>query len=72
MPMRGELKPVAVRSGARTSAAQRGWSVFIAIARHQDLQSILAFCTIGFLLTMNLVLRFPDFGAAMAELALFP
>jgi len=35
-------------------------------------QAVVAFCAIGLLLTVNMVLRFPDFGATVAALAIFP
>jgi len=38
----------------------------------RDLHAIFYFCTIGFLVTMNVVVRFPDFGQMLAELAIFP
>jgi hypothetical protein len=72
MPMRGELPPVAARSYTRVSARETAWSRFIAVLSNSDLQAVVAFCTIGFLLTINAVLFFPDFGATFAQLALFP
>jgi hypothetical protein len=35
-------------------------------------QTIAAFCTIGYLIAMNEVIRFPDFGGMIAALATFP
>ena len=32
-----------------------------------DLSAVLLFCVIGFLATFNLILRFPDFGAIIAQ-----
>jgi hypothetical protein len=72
MPMRGKLPPVAVRSHAPVSAAETGWSWFVAAISNPDLQSVAIFCAIGLLATINAVLRFPDFGAALAQLAVFP
>jgi hypothetical protein len=42
-----------------------------AVLSDGDLQAIVAFCAIGSLLTMDVVLRFPDFGAQIAALAVF-
>jgi len=72
MPMRGELPAVAARPYTRAATAETGWSRFVAVISNPDLQSVIAFCAIGFLLTINVVLRFPDFGEAVAQLALFP
>jgi hypothetical protein len=71
MPMRGEL-PVPVRSYARASAAQVVWSCLVATISNEDLQSVALFCAIGFLITINVVLRFPDFGEGFATVAVFP
>ena len=76
MPMRGELKPVAARSYARaaprSSAVERTMLRIAAVLSDGDLQAVVAFCAIGTLLTVNVVLRFPDFGSQVAALALFP
>jgi hypothetical protein len=37
-----------------------------------EVQSIVAFCAIGLLVTINMVLRFPEFGVAVAQLEIFP
>lgn len=72
MPMRGELPPVAARSQACIRARQTGWSRLAAAVSNPDLQAVFFFCTIGFLVTINVVLRFPDFGLTVAQLAMFP
>jgi len=33
--------------------------------------SVAAFCTIGLLVTLNVILRFPEFGAIIAQYNLF-
>jgi len=76
MPMRGELPPVTARSYARTqtpaSSAERAVSRIVAVLSDRDLHAVLAFCAIGLLLTFNIILRFPDFGAQIASLVTFP
>ena len=76
MPMRGELPPVAARSYARTtspiSAAERRVSRIVAVLSDRELHAVIAFSAIGILPTLNIVLRFPDFGAQVAALATFP
>jgi len=44
----------------------------LAIISNHDLKLIAAFCTIGYLITINAIIRFPDFGATMAALATLP
>ena len=68
MPMRGELRPVTVRSRAPAT----GWAKVPALLADPDFQSVVLFCAIGFLLTFNAIAWFPGFGQACAELAVFP
>jgi len=72
MPMRGELRPVAARSDRGASAVRIGWWWISAAISNTDLQAVFFFCTIGLLATGNMILRFPDFGLTMAQLAVFP
>lgn len=76
MPMRGELPPVGTRSYTRTStrslAIERALSQIAAVLVDRDLHAVAAFCAVGLLLTLNVVLRFPDFGAQVAALVVFP
>lgn len=69
MPMRGELPS---RPRERALAADAGWTQFLAIAFNPDVQAIGAFCAIGFLTMVNVILRFPDFGGILAQMALVP
>jgi hypothetical protein len=76
MPMRGELPPITARPypriATRSSAAERAvWRTFAALS-NRDLHAVVAFCAIGILLSLNIILRFPDFGAQVAALAVFP
>jgi PhoPQ-activated pathogenicity-related protein len=72
MPMRGELPEVAVRHCVQPTAAGRGWSLLAAAISDPDGQAVVMFAAIGFLATINAVLYFPDFGEALARLAIFP
>jgi hypothetical protein len=72
MPMRGELPTISARSRARPSAAQTAWSRLYATISNPDLQAVVGFCTIGLLIAINLILRFPDFGEYYTTLATFP
>jgi hypothetical protein len=71
MPMRGEIQSVTARSYARqTEGAQRSW--VIAVLTNRDFQAVAVFSLIGMLAVIDAVLRFPDFGAVMAQYAQFP
>jgi len=69
--MRGELPIVAVRN-RRGSVAEIVRSRSLAIVSDRDLQAVAAFCAIGFLVAINVILRFPDFGGTVASLVTFP
>ena len=63
-PMRGREQESAKPTSRPTNPAVRLWRQ---LAKEPDLQMILAFCLIGFLLALNLMLRFPDFGAIIEQ-----
>jgi hypothetical protein len=68
MPMRGELPTRAARSYVRPSPVSTGWFRFVTAVLNPELQTGVAFCMIGILLTLIMALLFPDFGALIAEL----
>jgi hypothetical protein len=72
MPMRGELPPVQARTYARQtlSSARRSW--FVEAVTNRDFQAVLVFTLIGLLAMIDAILRFPDFGAMVAQFAQFP
>ena len=72
MPMRSELPAVTVRTCDPEPVAEPLWSSVVAVVSDHDLQAVATFAVIGLLLTMNVVVRFPDFGQAFAALAVFP
>jgi hypothetical protein len=72
MPMRGELPTVRARSHIRASAARVAWSRFVATILNPELQFVVCFCLIGYLIAINLILRFPGFGETFAAFAVFP
>jgi hypothetical protein len=70
--MRGELSTATARTYDRGPAGRTFWSSALRIVSDSDLQAVAGFALIGLLLTINVVLRYPDFGQAFAELAVFP
>lgn len=45
----------------------RAWSRFKDFVTRGDFQLVLAFSLIGLLITLNLMFRFPDLGAVIAQ-----
>ena len=43
------------------------WSRLVTAIANPDLHAVVAFCLIGFLLALNFILRFPDFGAVIEQ-----
>ena len=71
MPMRGELPTVQARTyPGQPAATRRSW--FAAVLTNRDFQAVAVFAFIGMLATIDAVLRFPEFGAVMAQYAQFP
>jgi hypothetical protein len=67
--MNKPLKTSTVQAVAKTTdrhihPAERSWREFIT---DPDLNAVLAFSLIGVLLTLNLMFRFPDLGAVIAQ-----
>jgi hypothetical protein len=50
-----------------TKSANESWHRLYAAVTDPDLQIVAAFCLIGLLLTLNLIFRFPDMGAVIAQ-----
>jgi hypothetical protein len=56
----------------RASAARVVWSRLLATIFNPELQFVVCFCLIGYLIAINLILRFPGFGETVAAFAVFP
>jgi hypothetical protein len=56
-------KPTGRPAGIGTTA----WHQTVAAIMTPDLLAVVAFCLIGILLALNLILRFPDFGAVIEQ-----
>jgi hypothetical protein len=70
--MRDELPIATAPACIRQSVAESFWSNCFAIISNRDLHFVVGFCLAGLLLTINVVLRFPEFGQIFAELQVFP
>ncbi len=72
IPTVRELQPLVKPLDRRVKAAETAWHRILATVANTDLIMIVIFCAIGFLVTVNVVLRFPDFGATIEQLEQFP
>jgi len=72
MPMRGELPTIAARVHVPPSPLKTVSSRFVTAILNPELQTVVAFCILGILVTLNVALRFPDFGGLIADLNSFP
>jgi hypothetical protein len=52
--------------GGLIGTAKTAWRAVAAVMT-PDLCAVIAFCLIGLLLALNLILRFPDFGAVIEQ-----
>jgi hypothetical protein len=52
-------------------STEPSWDRFIAAINNSALLLIVAFCGLGLLITLNFILRFPDFGAAIEQFTQF-
>jgi hypothetical protein len=72
MPMRGKLPTVVARSYDAETSARYQRPHEAERTAYDDLQGVVVFCAIGLLLTVNMVLWFPGFGAMASALEIFP
>ena len=70
-PVIRELQPLAPTT-RRRNAAEAAWDRLAATLTHPDFMAVAAFSAIGLLLTLNVIMRFPDFAAMLQPTDLFP
>jgi hypothetical protein len=63
VPLRRELQPLMKPASRRVKSAGTVWHRLVTAITNPDLIMIVAFCAIGLLTTINVMLRFPDLGA---------
>jgi uncharacterized membrane protein YdfJ with MMPL/SSD domain len=51
----------------RTRGSETKWPRFVAAIADPELHAVVAYCLIGLLLTIILILCFPDFGAIIEQ-----
>ena len=52
------------KTADRNNVPDKSWRGFVT---DPNLHAVIAFCLIGFLLMLNVMLRFPDLGAIIAQ-----
>jgi hypothetical protein len=72
IPTVRELQPLVKGADRRPQTASSPWQRLVATVTSPDLIVVAIFCAIGFLVTVNVVLRFPDFAASVEQLEQFP
>jgi hypothetical protein len=70
-PNSRERQSLAKAKVGYVDAADRSWQQFVAGFANPELHTVAAFSVIGFLVALNLILRFPDMGAVIAQYNLF-
>ena len=70
MTMSREVQPKPANRALR--GIESLWDRVLTAARNPDLIAIVIFCAIGLLITLNVILRYPDFGAAAIEQIDYP
>jgi thiol:disulfide interchange protein len=66
-PVIRKLQPMEESKSRDVSEASGQWPKFLAIFSNPDLPMVVAFCLLGLLLALTLILRFPDFGAVIEQ-----
>ena len=67
LPEARQSPPPPKSTGRPASFAKTAWHRAVAAIMTPDLSAVVAFCLIGFLLALNFILRFPDFGAVIEQ-----
>jgi hypothetical protein len=66
-PVVRKLQTLEKSKGHNVNEAPGQWRKFLALFSNSDLPMIIAFCLLGLLLTLSLMLRFPDLGAVIEQ-----
>jgi hypothetical protein len=65
LPVSREPQPLTKPQILRS--AETSWERIVAAINNPELLLIVAFCALGLLITLNFILRFPDFGAVIEQ-----
>ena len=67
-----ELEPTAKPEDRRFKALQMTWDRIVAATTNPDLIAVTLFCAIGLLISLNLILRFPNAGLFVEQYNVLP
>jgi hypothetical protein len=62
-----KLQRLAKGKSKRAHPPEKPWQRILIAVTNPDLQAVVAFSLIGLLLTLNVMFRFPDLGAIIAQ-----
>ena len=66
------LEPTAKPEDRRFKTRQMTWDRIVAATTNPNLIAVTLFCAIGLLISLNLILRFPDAGLFVEQYNVFP
>ncbi len=56
-----------LNASRRTQRIEGVWSRIVTVITNPDLLTVVTFCLVGLLLSLNFILRFPDFGGVIEQ-----
>ena len=56
-----------LNASRRTQRIEGVWSRLVTVITNPDLLTVVTFCLVGLLLSLNFILRFPDFGGVIEQ-----
>ena len=56
-----------LNASRRTQRIEGIWSRLVTVITNPDLLTVVTFCLVGLLLSLNFILRFPDFGGVIEQ-----
>jgi hypothetical protein len=67
LPMPPKFQPLIKSDGRDVKGAEGQWPRFVAAITNSNVLAVVALCLAAFLIALNLILRFPDFGAVIEQ-----
>ncbi len=72
LPLRRGLPTRGNPGGRGVGAPENLYRRLVTTITDPDLITVIAFCALGLLVTLNVILRFPDFGLLVGQLGQLP
>jgi hypothetical protein len=67
LPKAYDFPPLIKSTDRHAKTTKIAWYRMVATIMNPDLLAVIAFCLIGVLLALNIILRFPEFGAVIEQ-----